>query len=931
MVAAAKSSAQSPPPASVWQRLREVADLTSYRPRLRDGIVRQELRTTQGDEYVIIQNPETATYLRLSVEDHAILQLMDGTRSVQGLVVEYMLRFRRFALDHLLQLVEDLGDNEFLIDSPSYTYQRVGRLARRRSLKSSADRLLNLYLNREFPIRGFDAALDRLYKGGAWLLLTAPGLILLAATALIGVPLLGWDLHKAHLSLTDTSVLARYALLGYLSLLAIAIIHELGHAFSVKSYGRAIRRSGFCLFYGSPGLYVDTQDMWMAPRRARIAASWAGPYTGFILAGLAGLSLTVFPHGGWVTLVRAFGLTALIENAFQLNPFIQYDGYYILMDWLDIYNLRRRALTFIRFDLGRKLWRREHFNREERVFAVFGTLASVYTVFAIFMVVTFGWDHARSAIQNALRVPNLQSLLLAVLLAMIVIPFAIGVAGRLVGLARSWLRAARRATGAARDRWYRERATLLSQVPALATLGDEPVQALATHLREERFRPGEAIVRQGDAGDRFYLIVNGKADVFVSESTGSQLVSELGPMDYFGERALLEDAPRAATVRAKTKLRLVSLGAKEFGASIGQHIAADAALKARLDELTELDGFAVLQSLGAREKEILLGHLRPLNYAAGETIIRQGDVGADFYLLRAGRVEVSRRDKAGAGAIVQTLGPGDFFGEMAILLDAPRVATVRAVERTSVWGLSRHDFTDLLGGYFNLAQQLAPIVHERLNEDRLVLTGMLDDSRLPAPGSTAPNIELEGADGGRIALSDYKGQGALLWFSPRAADAYETELRAALPLFAAKDVAVLRIVPGPAASPPAPAEEHGSGLETLIDPDQIAYRAFGMYSAGERVDEPPAVPVEQPAEDRDWSGSAWNSALTRSLRYEGGGQTLAALDEGLVVIRPDGSIDALVRKGPDGHLPAPAAVLDLLVAAPRSLEQISRPAEGTAS
>jgi putative peptide zinc metalloprotease protein len=407
MVAEQDISSRNAPSASAWDRLREAIDPASYRPRLRDGLVWKELTTTQGEAYVIIQNPAASTYLRLPADDFFVFQLMDGTATVQQLVVAYMLQFHRFALQHVIQLVQDLRYNEFLTDRPYATYPRVRQLARPRSVGTVLDRVLNLYLNREFPVPGVDRAFDRMYRAGAWVLLTVPGLIVLGAIVLIGVPLLLRDLHLAHISLTDRTLLARYAAIGYVSLLSIAIIHELGHAFAVKSYGRTVRRSGFCLFYGSPGLYVDTQDMWMAPRGARVAASWAGPYSGFILAGLAGIALATLPQGGWVLFVRAFGITALVENAFQLNPFIQYDGYYILMDWLDVYNLRRRALMFIRFDLLHKLWRRERFNHEERIFAVFGLLAAAYTVLAIFLVVTFGWDHAKEAIQTAVRVPNI--------------------------------------------------------------------------------------------------------------------------------------------------------------------------------------------------------------------------------------------------------------------------------------------------------------------------------------------------------------------------------------------------------------------------------------------------------------------------------------------------------------------------------------------
>ncbi|HTE85863.1 MAG TPA: cyclic nucleotide-binding domain-containing protein [Dehalococcoidia bacterium] len=899
MVAEADTSSQNAEPAPLWDRLREAVDLNACRPCLRERIAWKELTTTHGEKYVIIQNPDTATYLRLPSEDFYVFQLMDGSRTVQQIVVEYMLKFNRFALQHIIELVQDLRYGEFLTDRPYYTYRQVRQLARRRSFGAIVDDVLKLYLNREFPIKGVDDVFNKLYRGGAWLLLTLPGLILLAAIALLGVPLLGWDLHTAHISLTDRDFLARYALLGYLSLLAIAIIHELGHAFSVKSYGRVVRGGGIGLFYGSPCLYVDTQDMWMAPRRARIAASWAGPYSGFILAGLAGLALTFLPHGGWMTFARAFGITALVENAFQLNPFIQYDGYYILMDWLDIYNLRRRALTFIRFDLRRKLWRREHFNREERIFAVFGVIAASYTVFAIFLVLTFGWDHARDAIQSAVRVHSLQSFLLVALLALILIPFAIGVVGRLIGLACALLRAAGRATGAARERWYHERVVLLSQVPSLARLGDERIHALAPHLREERQPAGAAIVRQGERGDRFYLIVDGRAGVFAENGDGSSLVAELGPMDYFGERALLEHAPRAATVRAKTKVRLLSLRAREFQTSIRQYIAMDAALRARLDELAEMDRFPLLQPLGPRDREILLGCLRPVSYVADQTIVSEGEPGEEFYLLRSGTVRVSRREAGGQEIGLQILGPGDFFGEIALLLDSPRVASVRAREQTEVWALSRRDFSDLVGKYFSLDEHMAPVVRERLAADQIIV---FEDEIAPAlgPGAYAPELELESFTGTTVKASDYRGRRLLLWFSPGfsspASLEYLARIHAALPGLAEHNTSVVLIDPH-RAEPVQGEVQDDPDVPILHDPNKSAYLSFGMY---QRIDAPAAE-----------SGVAWQATMSRSLQEQEGPRSLGAIREGVVVIGPDGLIERICPRDSDSGLPAPAQLLGI--------------------
>ena len=79
------------------------------------------------------------------------------------------------------------------------------------------------------------------------------------------------------------------------------------------------------------------------------------------------------------------------------------------------------------------------------------------------------------------------------------------------------------------------------------------------------FAPGDVVLKEGDAADRFYMVIKGEAEASQRQADGSQVViSRFGPGDYFGEIGLLNDAPRRATIRALTSLELMALDRETF-------------------------------------------------------------------------------------------------------------------------------------------------------------------------------------------------------------------------------------------------------------------------------------------------------------------------------------------------------------------------------
>jgi hypothetical protein len=118
----------------------------------------------------------------------------------------------------------------------------------------------------------------------------------------------------------------------------------------------------------------------------------------------------------------------------------------------------------------------------------------------------------------------------------------------------SWRRLARLAPPPSRE------LGLLRRVPFLATLPQPVLERLASQLGRVEVGPGTAVVRVGEAGDRFYLVAEGELAVDVAGAEPRRL----GPGDYFGEIALLHDVPRTATVTALAKTELRALERDDF-------------------------------------------------------------------------------------------------------------------------------------------------------------------------------------------------------------------------------------------------------------------------------------------------------------------------------------------------------------------------------
>src|SRR5262245_22711660 len=117
---------------------------------------------------------------------------------------------------------------------------------------------------------------------------------------------------------------------------------------------------------------------------------------------------------------------------------------------------------------------------------------------------------------------------------------------------------------------------------------------------------------------------------------------------------------------------------------------------ARVDSATALARTPLFSHLGRLDLARLAGELEELNFKPGQAIVHEGDPPDGFYVINSGRVAVVTSAPVGDGSPLVSLGPGEGFGEIALLTDSPRMATVIAETDVTVWRLSRVRFEALL-------------------------------------------------------------------------------------------------------------------------------------------------------------------------------------------------------------------------------------------
>ena len=264
----------------------------------------------------------------------------------------------------------------------------------------------------------------------------------------------------------------------------------------------------------------------------------------------------------------------------------------------------------------------------------------------------------------------------------------------------------------------------LPPMPIFSELAADHFAAVLGALKLVRTRPGDTILAQGDEGQSFFVLARGSVRV-VREVDGRQVpLATLHDGAIFGEMALVSAQPRTATVLAADDCDLLEFDRDALRAAAQQV----ATIATALDKFTRerllsnlLATAPLFRPLDRKQRYDLLRRFAAHDVAAGTHVIQEGQPGRGLYVLLSGEADVWKRDGE-EKVLLATLGPGDVFGEIALLHEQTTTATVTAATQATVLFLSRELFQKLVQAVAEIRDYVESLGEERLMDTRLTMS-----------------------------------------------------------------------------------------------------------------------------------------------------------------------------------------------------------------
>lgn len=665
---AGRAPAQPAGPADpgLWAAVVDRLNPAKARPRLRDGVEQATLTTARGADYVMLRSPEAreADYLRLTPQEAELATRMDGEPTVARLVAEFAKISGRLAPDQVTRVVADLAGNRMLDELPLDAFRPLDKVHQRPRSARIGRGLLAAARGQRAVLGNIDRLAGFAYRFGGKLLFTKPAAVLLALVAAAGLAVfvLTWAQGAQSVFLTGDSYL-----LGALTLLGLNVIalscHEMGHALAAKHAGRKVGSAGFMMYFGIPTVFVDTTDVWMAGRRARLLTTFAGPAAALTMAG--GFQLVALAVPAFAPLAFKLSFAWYLNSLFNLNPLMALDGYYLAMDYLEIPNLRARGIAFLAGSVRRRGPRWSQLDREGRLIALYGILSVLWLVVMANLLYRLYKDRVSGLVVGLWHSGPAAQVLLVAIAAGLLSPLLyvlIAWLARLPARVRTRMAERRRASDQPR-RLDALRTTAFSKLPP------ERLTELAALAQWVRPRRGSEVATAGAAMPNVYAVIDGALEARHPGDPTGTVRSRVAAGGLVGVAPALTGAPSALTWRA-AGTRLLGIPTGAVARAVGPISGPPPAERAELESL--LADTPALRDLTEEDRLGLYARGKAVDVAPAQQVSLKNATTAA--VVAAGVLELPDGTTLRRGGL---LGPGE--GTTATARTRARIWTLPAV------------------------------------------------------------------------------------------------------------------------------------------------------------------------------------------------------------------------------------------------------------
>jgi putative peptide zinc metalloprotease protein len=374
---------------SSWYRV------AGLRPRLRAHaeIHRQQFR---GETWYVLEDRVREQFHRFAPAAYQIIGLMDGRHTVQEL---WDLACERLGddaptQDELIRLLSQLHAVDVLQTEQTPDADELLERGQRHRRQRRLNQLASIFWWR-IPLVDPERLLQRTTPL-ARMLFGWPGAVLWLIAVIPAVLQLALHWRDFTHGALDHLMSAQTLLAFWVLFMVLKVLHELGHALATKAFGGEVHDMGLMLLVFHPVPYVDASAAWKFPGKwSRITVGAAGMLVEVFLAAVA----TFVWLGAEPGLVRTLAFDTIVIAGvstvlFNANPLLRFDGYYMLADWLESPNLRRRSTRYVgylveRYLLGARTERPWIARGEAAWFVAYAAVSFLYRVVVIAAILLF--------------------------------------------------------------------------------------------------------------------------------------------------------------------------------------------------------------------------------------------------------------------------------------------------------------------------------------------------------------------------------------------------------------------------------------------------------------------------------------------------------------------------------------------------------------